>query len=194
MRFVIWSWPSDQIHGPLRDVRRKADRADDESNFFGWFLSQLTPTADVSLIGYSYGARIITGGLHLAAGGSLQGMRLPSQPDAGRVRTSVALLAAALDHDWLCPGHLHGAALDHVDQLVVLYNSCDPALRCYDRVDRCTRADALGYVGLCCACGGATLQRVEQLNVAPYIGRTHAEDRYFCSHEIKWQICRALFE
>ncbi len=193
MRFVIWTWPSDQLRRPLRDVRVKAGRADNETFFLGWFLSQLKPASRVSLIGYSYGSRIITGGLHLLAGGSLGGIHLPHPAEAGRAPARVALLAPALDHDWLYPGHCHGAALEQMDHLHILYNSCDPALQYYDRLYRCSRVAALGYVGLSLDGLGVFSHRVEQFDAAPFVGRSHEEDHYFSSSNLKQEICRVLF-
>ena len=38
IRFVIWSWPSAQVQGPLRDVRTKANRTDLAGYCLAWLL------------------------------------------------------------------------------------------------------------------------------------------------------------
>lgn len=194
MRFVIWSWPSDQVRGPLRDIRQKADRAETETFFLGGFLSQLDPNTSVGLVGYSYGVRIISGGLHLLAGGSLGGTVLSHSATATRVPVRVAMLAAAMDHDALCPGHCYGAALEQVDRLLVLYNSCDPALQRYSLADRRSHDSALGYVGLPWNCLGSLADRAEQLDAAPYVGRMHDVNLYFGSDTVTQEIARTLFD
>ena len=193
MRFVIWTWPSDQIKGPLRDIRSKADRADNETLFLGWFLSQQNPASPISLLGYSYGSRVITGGVHLFAGGSLCGNALPQPAKAEQVPLRVALLAAALDNDWLCAGHHHGMAMEQVSQMLVLYNTCDPALQRYRFVDPCSHAQALGYVGVADESLGAYAPRIEQLNVSSIVGRSHGEDNYFRQSGLRLDVCRVLF-
>jgi hypothetical protein len=194
MRFVIWTWPSDQVHGPLRDIRLKADQADNQTFLFGGFLSRLDPATPIKLIGYSYGSRIITGGLHLLAGGSLGGYMLTQPAMAARARIRVALLASAFNRDWLCPGYCHGSATEKVERLLILYNTCDPALQRYEILERCSDALALGYVGLPSDCLDQLGERVEQINVASQVGRSHDENRYWYSQTLRQEICRVLFD
>ena len=71
IRFVIWSWPSAQVRGQLRDVRTKANRTELAGYCLAWVLTHLPETQQVSLLGYSFGARIATGAMHLVGGGEL---------------------------------------------------------------------------------------------------------------------------
>lgn len=190
LRFIIWTWCSDQIRGALRDVRAKAHRADSETYLLAAFLARYPADRPVSLVGYSYGGRIITGGLHLIAGGDLGGGPLANAP-AATATYRVALVAPAMDQDWLCSDGCHGLAGQRVASLLVLYNTCDPALQRYRFVDRCSRATALGYGGLPDHC--PVLGPVEQLDAAPYAGRSHDEENYFGSCELLAAICRSLY-
>lgn len=174
VRFVIWSWPSNQVRGPLRDVRAKADRADAECAFLARFLTTVLPDSQVSLIGSSYGARIITGALHLRSGGRFAGLVAPAAIHSAPVR--VVLQAAAIDNDWLLPGHAHGRALNQTDALLLFYNSRDPVLKRYRFLERCRSPEALGYTG---SRGLNCLPRVRQRDVSGVIGKTHAEISYF---------------
>ena len=146
VRFVIWSWPSDRIHGILKDVRAKAARTNTDCKYLAWTLHQLNPQTPVSLIGFSYGARIATGALHVLAGGSLDGFALAP---ATKPRTPVraVLTVAALHNYWLAEGHYHGRALEIVDSMLLVNNSCDMALKRYRFLDRSRTAAALGYMG-----------------------------------------------
>ena len=77
-RYVIWSWPSDRVGRCNRpDIRLKAAYSDVESYYLAHWLGKLKPDVPVCLIGHSFGPRIITGALHLLAGGELAGSRLP---------------------------------------------------------------------------------------------------------------------
>ncbi|MFO0900927.1 MAG: hypothetical protein U0836_26155 [Pirellulales bacterium] len=178
LRFVIWSWPSQKQHGPLRDVKAKADRSDLDALFFGWFLGQLEPDGPVTLAGYSFGARIITGGLHLAGGGELAGRVLEPPPDA-RAAFRVALLAAAVDNDWLLPGRRHGQALSQIEQILLLNNSCDRVLKRYHWLEH-DGDRALGYTGLAGAgLLGDERWKVRQMNVCSIVGKQHDWTNYF---------------
>jgi hypothetical protein len=192
LRFVIWSWPSDATHGPLRDVRRKADRADSEGTQLGWFLGQLPAETPLSLVGFSYGARVISGGLHVLGGGELYGFRLPDQAIATTPRVRAAYLAPALDNCWLCAGHCHGQSLVAVDRLLVLYNSCDPALMRFRITDPCSKPTALGFAGVSPQCLGEAASRVEQLDAASAVGKRHEEDPYWCIDCLVAPVCRIV--
>jgi hypothetical protein len=194
MRFVIWSWPSDQVHGPLRDLRSKAERADCDGSFFGWFLSQLPPGTSVGVVGFSYGARIISGGLQLLSGGMLNGHTLPDSRSGEPLHIRAVYLAAAMDRDWLYPSGYHGQSLSQVERLLITYNGCDPALKRFRFVDPCTRATALGFTGIYAGGLGEAANRVEQLDVASWVGKTHDQLQYWYSSVILGEICRIMFE
>jgi hypothetical protein len=147
VRFIIWSWCSDRMSkGPIRDARMKADHADAEGVVFGRFLTKFTPEDKVGLVGFSYGARIITAGLHLVGGGQWCGYRMTTE--AGPAQFRVVLWAAAEDNNLLMPGGAHGCAITVCPQWLNMINQCDEALRFYPRLDKCTRAGALGYTGV----------------------------------------------
>ena len=71
IRLVIFSWPSAQAGGLLRDVRIKAARTGPAGCQLAWLVDQMPAETPISLVGFSFGARIITGGLHLLGGGNL---------------------------------------------------------------------------------------------------------------------------
>jgi hypothetical protein len=183
VRFVIWSWPSDKIHGPIRDGRSKADRSDSDAYYLARFLAPIQPDVRVGLLGYSYGARIIAGALHLLGGGELLGLTVaPGQ----RARFRVAFWAAA-EHDyWLLPGRYHGLALPLADQWLITRNCCDPALARYRWVEKRYNPVALGYSGLV----GRNLltaeqnARIEELDVTQLVGHTHDHNAYLYSGPI----------
>ncbi|MBM4000641.1 MAG: alpha/beta hydrolase [Planctomycetes bacterium] len=200
VRVIIWSWPSDQLPGPIRDARVKADRADRESFYLAAFLGRYsaTPDAPLSLLGYSFGCRVISGALHYANGGSLLGYSArsaepidPEQPSGdapARVdrslrsrSTRVALLAPAMDHATLDPSGVYGASIAAADRWLVLHNSCDPVLKRYRLLEPFPGVAAMGFEG---PHGAFPDNAVWQLDVAPFVGRSHKLEHYFGSPAI----------
>ncbi len=182
IRFVIWSWPSDKIPGPLKDARAKAARSDTDSYYLGWTLSRMAPRIPVSLIGHSYGARIILGGLHLSTGASMCGRSLDLIPGQAISRTRVVLVAAAVHSNWMMPGSRYGDAYVRINAMLNLFNSCDSVLKFYRFVDPNGRPRAMGYAGIA---GRSRLEdggeRIRQMNACGAIGKSHDDADYFRS-------------
>jgi hypothetical protein len=184
VRFVIWSWPSDQIKGPLNDVRSKAARSDVDAFYLACFLARMEADVRLGLLGYSLGARIISGSLHLLQGGSLLGRTLaPSE----RPHIRVATWAAAGHNYWYGSGQVHGQALAAADAWYITLNPCDPVLARYRFVERCGDPVALGFAGIY----GRNLlppevnARVEEINVANIVGSEHHWRPYLYSRYIQ---------
>jgi hypothetical protein len=134
----------------------------------------------VGLIGFSYGARIICGALHLLGGGAQIGLAIESGP---RPRARAALWAAGEHNHWLLPGQYHGGALRQAERWFITVNCCDPALARYHFIDPCSDAVALGYAGMY----GRNLlpaeldARIEEVDVSHIAGHTHENDLYLYS-------------
>ncbi len=187
-RFVIWSWPSDQgDQGIVRELRATAAHTDR----FAWQLAQwledTAPGQSVSLIGTSFGARIVGGALHLLGGGKLGAFELPPRTAALRP-ARVVLISPAIDDDWLLPDRRFGLALSQVDRMLLLNNSVDPMMKRYHWLyDRRSTAEALGRSGLCCGglgCGGLDCEerkKIVQVDTAAVIGAKHGCGPYFQS-------------
>jgi hypothetical protein len=131
IRFVIVSWPSSRVGGLLRDVRVKATRTDPAGCQLAWLLDQMPSETPVSLVGFSFGARIITASLHLLAGGHLGHLQLAERVHPDRSTVNVVLMAAALHAHWLGEGQYHGLAMTQVNQMLLVNNCSDPAMRYY---------------------------------------------------------------
>jgi len=180
LRLVIWSWPSNQICGQVRDVRTKAARTFSEACYLSEFLAALNPASQVSLVGYSFGARVVTGALADLAGGSVGGCDCPGPRYQGRSNMRVVLVGAAMHNYWLAPGGWHSAGWQFVDHMVLLYNCCDPVLRRYRLIDLRNRPQALGYRGLWNIPDDQNA-RFSQYNVCDEVGKTHSEAAYWDS-------------
>ena len=182
VRFVIWSWPSDRIHGLFKDVRAKAARSDEEAYLLARFLAPIPENRRVGLVGFSYGARIISGGLHILGGGEVNGRGVES---GKRADFRVVFWVAGLQNDWLLPGNVQENALPLAHWLNI-YNRCDRVLARFDRIDRCDGSPGLGYTGLA---GKEQLpaelaSRYEDWDASHLIGNDHRSEPYFCQSEI----------
>jgi hypothetical protein len=189
-RFVIWSWPADQIKGVLEDARVKAHRCDTEAYHLAWLIDQMPPDEPVSLIGYSFGARLATGALHILGGGQVAGRALHPRVHPDRSPVSGVLIAAALDNFWLAPGSRHGLALTQVHSLLVFVNPTDKVLKRYHLLyGKRAGQQALGATGVAGGLGPARML-VDQVNVSGWVGTSHDIERYLCSSAVMSRVAR----
>jgi predicted esterase len=179
IRFVIWSWPSDRVIGPIRDARIKAERANSEGYLLGWFLGHFPAENRLSLIGFSYGARVIGGGLHVAGGGTLDGLALPLPIQHREVHAS--LIAAAMHRDGLSNHGLFRSAQQQIGEILIFFNTEDPILRRYFWLEKSNRQEALGFAGFR---PRPLAPVINQLNVANIVGRSHDIQRYFSQERV----------
>ena len=174
IRYIIWSWPSTQVPGPVKDYKLKAAYTHPVAWQFGWFLQQLPSDTPLSLIGYSYGTRVVCGAMHLLDGGHLGRLSLPHSKGNSRPSARVALIAAAYDVDWLQPGHFYGRAIKQIPRLVLITNSLDPAMRFYHLSNGRGRVHALGRAGVeNIRSFGRWAQRIKEINFTAQVQRSH---------------------
>ena len=186
VRMVIWSWPSDPVHGLLKDIRQKAERTDVEGYYVGYFLAGHNPDSQLSVIGHSFGARIITGALHVMAGGRLCcGYLRNASPVLPPTRAMIR--AAAMNNDWLAQGHYHGRALSAVQSMRIVYNPCDRFLIRWGLAVKPGKPQALGVTGPVGYLGEGR-QRIEMYNACPYIATAHFQRIYYQSAAIRMLI------
>ena len=192
-RFIIWAWPSDQVAGPIADFRIKAQRANKEGRLFGRFLAGFPADRQVSLVAYSYGSRIVLGGLQLLAGKSLHGQRLELPAQYAPPPMRVTLIAAATANNSLLPRSTYGESYQLMERLLLVNNTADRALRLYRWLDRRSKISALGrgIAGLSLLDDGG--QRIIQRDFAREIGREHSLVGYFRSARIRELVKEQVF-
>jgi hypothetical protein len=182
-RYIIWSWPADRVGRRNRpDVQLKAAYSDAESYYLAAWLRGVQCGGKVSLVGHSFGPRIITGALHLLAGGELAGRMLlhdvaADKKSAKQMQIRAVLLADADDADSLAPCGRNGLALSLLDEAIVTCNCCDSVLKWYPRMYGRGGPQALGFVG---PCGVDDPQKIAVLDVSAAVGKTHDYECY-CS-------------
>lgn len=178
LRYIIWSWPASQIRGQVKDYEVKAARTRPVGWQLAWAIDQLPPDAPLALAGYSYGARVVTGALHVLGGGSLDGLALAQPVHPQRRPIRVGLIAAAVDASWLRPGGYHGRATSQMESLLLVNNQLDPAMRFYPISPVGRHATALGYSGVSLP---SLAGRVRSFDMTAAVGRHHALSEYLAS-------------
>ena len=179
--WVIWSWPSAKAGILTHDVRKKAQRTDAQGLYLAWLLRQhFQPSKSTTLIGYSFGGRIVTGSLHALAGGQLGGRRLDG-PTLTGMSFGSGLIAPAIDSNWLSPHGYHGLATKNMHRMVLMYNRRDAVLKRYWLIDQVRGRMALGYSGprtFGPRVDGSSLPVLSK-DCARYIGIAHDELDYY---------------
>ena len=136
-RLLVWSWPSDRIGTRLRqDVQTKASRADAQSKHLIALLRSLPADSRVSLVGFSFGAKLVCNALQ----------NYGEESSTHRIRT--VLLAAAMDQASLQPGNQYGNALAATEKMLVHVNRFDSRLRFYPLLNGCGGPEAVGREGI----------------------------------------------
>lgn len=186
IRWVIFTWPSDRLNvGSRKDVQIKAVRAECYGYYLAWIADRLPAEARVSMIGYSFGTRVIAAGLHYLGGGRLRGRALTERRNEDRAVRTV-LLAGAMDNDSFMPGRSMQMAPSQIDRLLVAVNHRDPAMKWYPLLYQLTLRrrhgqQSLGYTGLAgMQCMPDLQGRVEHRDLTCLTGREH--DTHGCRY------------
>ena len=183
MQMIYFHWPSYRALTPLVafDVNQLGRRGARNGYYLAELVHHLPPECPVCLIGHSHGARVISAGLHLLAGGAVQGIRHPCARANGRqIRT--VLTGAAIDHDWFNPGQRYDRALCSTECLLNMTNRCDPALRIYPLRLPLLVSRPLGLIGLTRVDRrrlGVRGEKVLDYDVSAAIGVSHLWPHYF---------------
>ena len=193
IRFIIFSWPSDKVPRPLIDVRLKAKRSKPAGCQLAWLVDQMNPDESISMIGFSFGARVITEALHLLGGGMLHETHLYERNHQQRRPIRVVLGAAATDNDCLEPGNHHGKALSQIECMLIFFNARDWVIRRYYLIERGTRARALGLCGVASLEAlGDDAEKIVEIDVNPYVGRSHEFMNYLLCPDLTQAIWSML--
>lgn len=180
VRFIIYSWPSQRDGRPVRDLYDKVERSDVDAVYFAHLLLRIPEQTPIGLMGFSFGARVVCGALHLVNGGQFEGRRSPVWPTERHLH--ISLLAPAFDRGWLAQGQPYGLAMNGMHSLVNIYNSRDPALRRFRFLDRVSAPIAAGFTGLADPRSTQPLQadvRIRQFDCGPDVGTSHDEMTYY---------------
>ncbi len=194
VRFVIWSWPSTQVTRGVRDVRLKASYAQQHAHHLARWLASLPQGEQVSVIGYSYGARLSINALNILASNSThQSAGQPGTIGADpRAKVNLTLVAGGIRND--CFSNTHWRALTKVNHMFVLYNSRDQFLRFYRLLRFDGKRDALGYTGVHgIRPGFIDWGQIEQFDASVQVGREHSYLDYVVDRRVENLLRKNLF-
>lgn len=187
-RMIIFSWPTERQGKVRQDARAKAIAAEEYAWPLAWVVDRLPPETPVSLLGFSYGARLNSATLHLLGGGELCGRYLerPEGTSAPRQLREI-LLAAAMDNFVLAPDAQYRNALPAAERIVNIFNARDNVLDLYPLLWRLGGPKAAGYTGLI-GYGGPYADKVAEINVTGMLTPKHEWDSYFHAGGLTHQI------
>jgi len=193
IRFVIWSWPATPISRPVKDYRVKAQRTTPVAWQLAWLLDKLPVENSVSLVGYSYGTRVVSGAAHLLAGGNLGGLRLTDRHSPRSPPVRMALIAAAYDADWIQPKNVYGRSIAQIQRLVLATNELDPAMRFYHLSNGRGKMHALGKSGVHRPKTlGTSAGRLHLVDFTNGVGRSHSLANYLAAEDKMKTLWRQL--
>ncbi|HBJ38119.1 MAG TPA: hypothetical protein DDZ51_25860 [Planctomycetaceae bacterium] len=181
MDFICFSWPAEQQGWLIRDGRTKAEITEAQSLYFATLMRELVKReSSIVVVAYSFGSRVVSGGLHCLAGGSLSGRRLPTEPIVG-ANIAVGMVAPAVQADWLGNDRRHAMATKNISELTILFNTRDAVLKRYWLVESGSRGPALGYAGPTRIAPGYNGMPVPLIkcDCARFLGLAHNEQEYY---------------
>lgn len=164
-RTVFWSWPSERVTGGLaQDIRAKIPVTTANAEYLARFIRTLPADTKVSVVAFSFGARVACDAVEKLKDERPEGLRL-----------RLVLMGAATDCHWLGEKYRHADVPKIAEKILVLYNPDDRALRFYPRLYGGGRGpEALG------ACGPPRSlilpefrDRVEGVNINGAVGVLH---------------------
>jgi hypothetical protein len=178
---IAFDWPSQRVYrNDARDIEEKGRRAYIAGFHLARFLQAFPTSSLITLLGQSYGGRVVPSALHLLGGGCLNSqahddpIRLPSlRPD---LQIRAITIAGASDHQWLSTGQRLDRALVACQAFLNLYNPHDEALRLYPFLRRSDHHRALGRVGMTAhdlEALGPLAARYAEYDVDEQLGREH---------------------
>ena len=170
VRVVLWKWPSERGSQRLRtDLQINAARADYEGQVLAAWLRQFPNHAEVVLVGYSFGGRVITECLNRLGTELTRETKAPPLP-----QLRALLVAAAVDSDVLLPGRRGSKALVAAETLLVTRHQGDRVLRWYRHLEPGPSPHALGFAGPACPwLLGEARTRLEVLDLTGCIPGRH---------------------
>ena len=165
-RLVIWKWSSERGAGRLRiDAQMKGRIADAEGRRLANFIGGMNASNNVSLVGFSFGARVVGSALQCLA-------TSPSTYMTNRTgRVSLVLASSACDYgafDW---SYANGAAIPAY--VLNIYNPADFALRYYPFVSD-TGSQAQGVYPITGSAFTGAVGSAFNINVSSAVGKEHS--------------------
>lgn len=133
VRYIIWSWPSDAVNGPVKDFWKKINRAKYDGELLGQFIGMLNPAQQLTFLTHSMGAQVAFTGIQAAS------LNQPIRP-----RFDVISMAPVTHCNW--PRNMTEADIisAQINRLCFIRNPSDIAIRAYKKL--CTHESKHPFV------------------------------------------------
>jgi len=130
-RTVAWVWDArTQLLASLKtNIRDKSENAEAQGYYLAHTIRQMSPEAEIALIGHSFGCRSVCACLHGLATNRVGQSLLPSNGLDGPRRLEATLIAAGVENDSLGPTGRYSCALNQVERMLITVNPNDRILR-----------------------------------------------------------------
>lgn len=194
VRYLFFTWPADQIRGQARDVKTKATVCDHHCFYLATLLGHMKDFNQLSLCGYSYGARMALDAMHMLGGGTRKNRSLPvHMTTQNKNKIRAVMIATAAQNSCKCDRGFCREAYGTIDQLMFLNNSSDNVLRFFSLMPPRGRL-AIGRDGLStCKSFPDGGKRLRQIDTSIISGRSHKLEDYYKSEFLRQLIRDNLF-
>ncbi|MDR1479102.1 MAG: hypothetical protein LBJ00_09180 [Planctomycetaceae bacterium] len=165
IRVIFWHWPSEKLDGCLlTDIRSKIPIAEANAVYMSMLLKRLKADSKVSVLGFSFGTRLL--------GDAVEGVG-ELKPEGMRINLIYG--GAASDRDWLAEGKRNGNVPKIAHKILVLYNPEDFRLKFYPYLYKNGNDPVpLGRDGAPMRFIAPEFRnKIEMVNLAPHIGFRH---------------------
>jgi hypothetical protein len=165
IRVVFWQWPAEKVACRLLpDIRSKIPVTAANGLYISMLLKRLKPESKVSILGFSFGTRLLGDAVENVGDLKPEGMKI-----------NLIYGGAASDRAWLAEGRRNGNVPKIANKILVFYNPEDFRLKFYPFLyANDNNAEPLGS-------NGAPMNfikpeyrnKIEMVNLAPSIGFRH---------------------
>ncbi|MBR5710370.1 MAG: hypothetical protein IKX40_06400 [Thermoguttaceae bacterium] len=174
-KLVVWFWNSARTGAPMRqDATNAEQRSQWESFYLAHFLQSAPESAEIRLIGYSFGANTALGACQLLSGGKVYGKTAPGT--SGKIQS--LLIAPAVPTYAFVYGR--EKALECQTRCCLTVNCVDTGLKWYRFVTPDRQTEAMGRDGVA-GVPASQKEKVTIYNVTNQVGATHALADYLGS-------------
>ena len=174
-KLVVWFWNSARTGAPMRqDAINAESRSQWESFYLARFLQSAPESAEIRLIGYSFGANSALGACQLLSGGKVYGRTAPGT--SGKIQS--LLIAPAVPTYAFVYGR--EKALECQTRCFLTVNCVDTGLKWYRFVTPDRQTEAMGRDGVA-GVPASQKEKVTIYNVTNQVGATHALADYLGS-------------
>ena len=174
-KLVVWFWNSARTGAPVRqDATNAEHRSQWESFYLARFLQSAPESAEIRLIGYSFGANTVLGACQLLSGGAVYGRTAPGT--SGKIQ-ALLIAPAVPTYAFVCGRE---KALECQTRCTLTVNDVDTGLRWYRFVTPDRQTEAMGRDGVA-GVPASQKEKVTIYNVTNQVGATHALSDYLGS-------------